>query len=189
MQSKKKKQALAAVTMHLCVCVYTCMCVAPCASSPCVSQTQGPPHGVCIDSFVKGGGKVNVVGTHWNDNKGIWLCVCAVYGRGSHHILLCRDARCFMNKPTESQQIMHKCNRQRLVAILLRGGLREYLYLRRFYALQAKQGDLCVHFSLAKFDSFHKILFSPSRSLSSAVYRPQTKPNDQSAAACAAGLT
>lgn len=40
----------------VCVCVYTCMCVAPCASSPCVSQTQGPPHGVCIDSFVKGGG-------------------------------------------------------------------------------------------------------------------------------------
>lgn len=34
-----------------------------------------------------------------------------VYGHGSHHIPLCRVARCFMNGPTESRQIIHKCNR------------------------------------------------------------------------------
>lgn len=37
------------------------------------------------------------------------VCV-SVYGHGSHHIPLCRVARCFMNGLTESRQIMHKCN-------------------------------------------------------------------------------
>lgn len=55
--------------------------------------------------------------------KGGHMVVCVlVYGDGSHHIPLRRVARCFMNEPTESWQIVHKPT-DRLVALLpSRGG-------------------------------------------------------------------